>query len=148
MQMPNGSLRTQKYEGIVTFFCEGCKQRFPAEKLYKANYRADNSDPINGAGVALRNHVCSKKCSGIATAWKAEHHQTLEHFVLLERERLGLPEEEDHKVFHKSKIGRVEALRIRLLRRDGKLLHEIAVLFHISDSSVSRIVHYKRGGYL
>lgn len=83
MKTENGLPKIQRYDyiGIQSFKCEGCGQRFSSDKMYKTNYRTDNSDVLNMRGTELRNHVCSKLCANKASQWKIAHNQTLKYLL-------------------------------------------------------------------
>lgn len=112
----------------TTFLCEGCHTRFPATMMWKSNYRQDLSDFLNSSETGLRNHVCSKKCAGMATAWKEAHHQTLREYRHVCQVAAG------------KKLTSVMVHEMFCLRRHGHTLQAIATRFQVHISLVSRIV--------
>lgn len=143
MILENGQHQTVKYESICTFKCEGCGKRFPAARLWKTSYRVNFDDPCTNDGKELRNHVCSQKCSVLATEWKKQHNQTLEIYLYFERKRLI---EKEH--FHKlAKLSDFDIKTMRQLFASGYKCKQLMKIFNISMRHTYYIVHHEKRVY-
>lgn len=142
--MESGRHQTVKYESICTFKCEGCGKRFPATKLWKTSYRVNFDDPYTNDGKELRNHVCSQKCSSLASEWKRENNQTLDTFIYYEKKRI-YPE----KVIHKnSKLSDFDISTMRHLFAHGYKYAQLVKIFNVSVRHISYIVHCEKRVYV